>query len=376
MKFTVERDALAAGLQQVMNIVGTKLTMPILSNVLIEAAADQNQIVFSTTNLDLGMRCAVAAQVVQPGNITLPVKKFASIVKVLPDQEVHFELEGEVLVRLSSGSSHFKILGLAADDFPKLPQLSIDQKIEVNQKQLAHMLKSISYAQSRDENRYILNGVYFLAEDNSIHFIATDGRRLALVSQETPGCNFQKNVIVPAKTIAELERTLGVGESVQILMADKQIAFLVDVESGHGGGICENIYIVSKIIEGKYPNYKQVIPSSSDYRVRLDREQLLSVVQRVALVADEKNYSVRLKLSDHLLEVSAKSSVYGEARENLPIIYGEECVEIAFNPQFLVDPLKVLANEEVFFEFKNELSPGIIKTNDTFLCVIMPLRIS
>jgi DNA polymerase-3 subunit beta len=314
--------------------------------------------------------------VIQPGNITLPVKKFASIVKVLPDQEVHFELEGEVLVRLSSGGSHFKILGLAADDFPKLPQLSIDQKIDVNQKQLVRMLKSISYAQSRDENRYILNGVYFLAEDNSIHFIATDGRRLALVSQEAPGCNFQKNVIVPAKTIAELERTLGIGEGVQILMADKQIAFLVDVESGHSGGICENIYIVSKIIEGKYPNYKQVIPSSSDYRVRLDREQLLSVVQRVALVADEKNYSIRLKLSDNLLEVSAKSSVYGEARENLPIVYGEEQVEIAFNPQFLVDPLKVLANEEVYFEFKNELSPGIIKTNDTFLCVIMPLRIS
>jgi DNA polymerase-3 subunit beta len=376
MKFAIERDALAAGLQQVMNIVGTKLTMPILSNVLIEAVADRNQIVFSTTNLDLGMRCAVTAKVIQPGNITLPVKKFASIVKVLPGKEVHFELDGEVLVRLSSGSSHFKILGLAADDFPKLPQLSIDQKIEVDQKQLAHMLKSISYAQSRDENRYILNGVYFLAEDNSIHFIATDGRRLALVSQEAPGCNFQKNVIVPAKTIAELERTLGIGENVQILMADKQIAFLVEVESGHSGGICENIYIVSKIIEGKYPNYKQVIPSSSDYRVRLDREQLLSVVQRVALVADEKNYSVRLKLSDNLLEVSAKSSVYGEARENLPVVYGEEQVEIAFNPQFLVDPLKVLANEEVYFEFKNELSPGIIKTNDTFLCVIMPLRIS
>jgi DNA polymerase-3 subunit beta len=238
------------------------------------------------------------------------------------------------------------------------------------------MLKSISYAQSRDENRYILNGVYFLAEENHIHFIATDGRRLALVSNEMPNCSLQSNVIVPAKTIGELERTLGIGENLRILMTDKQIAFSIDVEVDHESGICDNIYIISKIVEGKYPNYRQVIPSLSDYRVRLDREQLLAVVQRVALVLDEKNYSVRLKLSNNLLEVSARSSTYGEACENLPMTYDGEGVEIAFNPQFLTDPLKVLTNDEVYFEFKNDLSPGVIKTNDTFLCVIMPLRIN
>ncbi|MDR3317684.1 MAG: DNA polymerase III subunit beta [Puniceicoccales bacterium] len=376
MKFIIEKDALSAGLQQVMNIVGTKLTMPILANVLIEANTEQNQIIFSTTNLDIGMRCMVTAQVSQSGSITLPAKKFASIVKALPDREVAFELEGDMLVRLSSGGSRFKILGLLANDFPKLPQLNVDQKITINQTQLLRMLKSISYAQSKDENRYILNGVYFLAEDNNIHFIATDGRRLALVSQETADCNVQKNVIVPAKTIAELERTLGVGENVQILMTDKQIAFSIDVESSDTGSICENIYIVSKVVEGKYPNYKQVIPASSDYRIRLDREQLLAVIQRIALVADEKNYPVRLKPADNALEALARSSIYGEAQEKLPIAYDGDTVEIAFNPQFLVDPLKVLANDEVYFEFKNELSPGIIKTNDTFLCVIMPLRIN
>ncbi|MDR2200838.1 MAG: DNA polymerase III subunit beta [Puniceicoccales bacterium] len=374
MKFVIEKDVLVAGLQQVINVVGTKLTMPILSNVLIEGVAGHNQIALSTTNLDMGIRCVIRAEVTESGSITLPVKKFASIVKALPHREVTCELEGDLYLHLTSGSSHFKVLGLGANDFPALPQFEVEQKITINQLQLLRMLRSISYAQSKDENRYILNGVYFLVENGNVNFIATDGRRLALISSEVPSCNLEKSVIVPAKMIGELERTLGIGEGVQILMTDKQIAFAIDVEADNANGICDHIYIVSKIVEGKYPNYKQVIPSSSDYRVRLDREQLLSVIQRVALVADEKNYSVRLKLADNLLEVSARSSIYGEARENLPISYEEEAVTITFNPQFLTDPLKVLTNDEVYFEFKNDLSPGIVKTNDTFLCVIMPLR--
>jgi DNA polymerase-3 subunit beta len=374
MKFVAEKDTLITGLQQVMNVVGTKLTMPILSNVLMEAIADRDQVALSTTNLDMGICCSVSAQVQQSGRITLPVKKMASIVKALPGKEVTCTMENDVWIRIESDSSHFKILGLAADDFPALPQLETEQKIEVNQMQLARMLKSISYAQSRDENRYILNGAYFLVENSSLNFVATDGRRLALTSSEISGCNIQKSVIVPAKMIAELERTLGIGENVRIFMTDKQIAFSIDVTSENNLG--DTIYIVSKIVEGKYPNYKQVIPSSSDYRVRLDREQLLSVVQRIALVADEKDYSVRLKFENDSLETSARSASYGEAREVLPITYKEKTVEIAFNPQFLIDPFKVLTSDEIFFEFKDEFSPGIIKTNDTFLCVIMPLRIN
>jgi DNA polymerase-3 subunit beta len=348
--------------------------MPILSNVLIEATADGDQVALSTTNLDMGIRCSVAARVEQSGWITLPVKKLASIVKALPGKEVTCAMDDNVLVRIESDGSRFRVLGLSADDFPALPRLEAGQKIEVNQMKLARMLRSISYAQSKDENRYILNGVYFLIENNSLNFVATDGRRLALTSSEIPSCDIQKSVIVPAKMIAELERALGVGENVRIFMTDKQIAFSIDVSTENSLG--DTIYIVSKIVEGKYPNYKQVIPSSSDYRVRLDREQLLSVVQRIALVADEKDYSVRLKFADNLLETSARSTSYGEAREALPIAYDEKSVEIAFNPQFLIDPFKVLTSDEIFFEFKDEFSPGIIKTNDTFLCVVMPLRIN
>ena len=373
MKFVIEKDALISGLQHVMNIVGTRLTMPILSHVLLEAL-EEGKITLSTTNLDIGIRCQIPAQVEQAGKITLPVKKLVPIIKSFAAKEVTFESDNGQLVSISCGSSHFKVLGLDVEEFPQLPRLEVEQKIEVNQMQFVRMLKSISYAQSKDENRYLLNGVYFLLEEGKLHFIATDGRRLALIANEIPECLLQREVIVPAKTILELERTLGIGENVRIMMTDKQIAFLIDVADDKG--VADSIYIVSKIIEGKYPNYKQVIPSALDHRIRIDREQLLSVIQRISLVADEKNYSVKLAFENNALEVSARSEAYGEAREIIPIAYEEERKEIAFNPQFLSDPLKVLTSDEVYLEFKNELSPGVIRTNGTFLCVIMPLRLN
>lgn len=372
MKFSIEKEALIAGLQQVMNVVGTRLTMPILSNVLLEATPER--LVLSTTNLDIGMRCLVKADVSEPGSTTLPVKKLASIIKALAAKTVTFNAEDNEQVHISGGGSRFRILGLPADDFPRLPQLEVEQKVTLQQMQFSKMLKSISYAQSRDENRYLLNGMYWLVENEKLHFIATDGRRLAMIANDVPGCPLQRSVIVPAKTVIELERTLGIGENAQIMMTDKQIAFLFDVAGE--GSITDSIYVVSKIVEGNYPNYKQVIPSTLDHHIRIDREQLLSVIQRIALVADEKNYAVKLAFSKNSLEISAQSQAYGEAREVLPIAYEDEDVAMGFNPQFLCDPLKVLTSDEIAFEFKNEMSPGVIRTNDDFKCVIMPLRIN
>lgn len=376
MEFTVEKEALVTGLQQVMNVVGTRLTMPILLNVLIEANAEQRQIRLSTTNLDIGICCAVAANVTKSGAITLPVKKLASIVKAMPAKEITFALQEESLVEVTSGGSHFRILGLPAKDFPQLSRLD-GEPITLGQDQLLRMLKRVSYSQSKDENRYILNGVYFLVEEGALNFVATDGRRLALISDKLDGSVIKepkKGIIVPARTIAELERTLGIGEQVRIVMADRQIAFSLDVADSEG--VQDSIYMISKVVEGKYPEYKQVIPPGLEHCVKVERERLLEVIQRVALVADEKNYSIRLRFEKNTLTLSAKSPSYGEASEILPIVYEEDPVTICFNPQFLMDPLKVLTNDELTFEFKDELSPGVIKTNDTFLCVVMPLRLN
>jgi DNA polymerase III subunit beta len=376
MKFKINREHFATGLQQVLNVVGTRATMPILSNVLLQAEDDA--IWLTTTNLDLGIRCRIKAEVGSPGGLTLPVRKLAEIVKALPNLEVSVESTPGHQAKISSGGSQFRIMGIGREEFPPLPSFTDKHAFDLPQADLARMMKSVSYAQSSDENRYILNGVYFNFADAKISLVATDGRRLALVSHEAEVTEANAgSLILPAKTVSELQRLLGQGTSVKITFNDRQVAFEIQIgEAAGGNGLVDNIYLVSKIVEGNYPNYRQVIPKETEHRVKIERELLAECVQRAALVTSDKNNSVRLKVTKNLLEISAQSPEYGESHESMAIAYDGAEVQIAFNPAFLLDPLRSLVQDEVFFEFKDELSPGIFKTLDSFLCVIMPLRLN
>jgi len=376
MKFKINREHFATGLQQVLNVVGTRATMPILSNVLLQAEDDA--IWLTTTNLDLGIRCRIKAEVGSPGALTLPVRKLAEIVKALPNLEVSVESTPGHQAKISSGGSQFRIMGIGREEFPPLPTFTDKHAFDLPQIEVLRMLKSVAYAQSSDENRYILNGVYFNFGDGKMSLVATDGRRLALVSREVQVTDTNAgSLILPAKTVAELTRLLGQGESVKITFNDRQVAFEIQIgETAGGTGLVDNIYLVSKIVEGNYPNYRQVIPKETEHRVKIERELLAECVQRAALVTSDKNNSVRLKVTKNLLEISAQSPEYGESHESMAIAYDGAEVQIAFNPLFLLDPLRALVQDEVFFEFKDELSPGIFKTLDSFLCVIMPLRLN
>jgi len=376
MKFKINRDHFATGLQQVLNVVGTRATMPILSNVLL--SADGDGVALTTTNLDLGIRCRIKAEVSQPGALTLPVRKLAEIVKALPNLEVSLESTPGHQAKISSGGSLFRVMGIGKEEFPQLPTFADKHKFTLPQADLARMLKSVAYAQSSDENRYILNGVYFNFADGKLTLVATDGRRLALVSHEVAVTDANAgSLILPAKTVAELTRLLAQGATAQITFNDRQAAFEIEIgETATGHGLVDNIYLVSKIVEGNYPNYRQVIPKETEHRVKIERELLAECVQRAALVTSDKNNSVRLKATKNLLEISAQSPEFGESHETMAIAYAGGEVQIAFNPQFLLDPLRALSHDEIFFEFKDELSPGLIKTLDSFLCVIMPLRLN
>ena len=324
--------------------------------------------------MDISIRCSVSATIESPGAITVPVKKFLSIVRALPENTVFLEVDN-LTINIQSGSSKFKMLCLPANEFPQAQNIENAGKFEADQTKLSQVLKSISYAQSKDENRYLMNGVYFSVEEDQLCLIATDGRRMSLNKCEFTKSEGLQNVIVPAKTIAELERTLGIGEKVIVSITDKQIGFKIAIAEDSKSGLVGDLYILSKIVEGKYPNYKQVIPSSCEHRLRLDREKFLEVIQRVALVSDEKNYNIKINIEPGAMTLSAQSTTYGDAREKMMIDYSGNEIEIGFNPQFLCDPLKAIADEEAFFEFKDSVSPGIIKGNDAFLCVVMPLRI-
>ena len=374
MKFKINRDHFSNGLAQVLNVVGSKTTMPILSNVLIEA--DKDHITLTTTNLDLGIRCKIKAEVKEAGSVTLPVKRLATIVRELPNVDVVFDAAPNHQVKLASGGSNFKIMGIGKEEFPPLPEFGDEKSFTLEQAELTAMLKSVAYAQSTDETRYILNGVYFNFKDGKLSLVATDGRRLALISKEleVPAAS-AGSIILPAKTVGELLRMLDKGEKLKISFNDRRAAFQLNTDKDTSG-LVDSIYLYSKVVEGNYPNYNQVIPKETHQRIKLERELFQQCVHRAALVCSEKSNSVKIKVSSNLLEITAQSPDFGEAHESMAIAYSGPDLQVAFNPQFIMDPLRALTKDEVFFELKDEVSPGVFKTLESFICVIMPVRLS
>jgi len=376
MKFKINRDHFVSGLGQVLNVVGTRATMPILSNVLIEA--DDGFISLTTTNLDLGIRCRIKADVSEKGALTLPVRKLSSIIKELPSLDVELETYSNNQAKITSGSSLFRVMGIGSDEFPPLPSFSDQHSYSLRQEDLLRMLKSVSYAQSSDETRYIMNGVFFNFEENHLTLAATDGRRLGVISKEVEVTEENAgHLILPAKTVTEVERLLGKGDSVRIAFNERQVAFEINASEGdEDSGLVEGIYLVSKVVEGNYPNYRQVIPKGNDRHIKLNRENFSNCVRRAALVTSDKNHSVKINVKKDLLEVTGQSPEFGESNVSLSVEYDGPEITVSFNPQFILDPLRALTRDEVIFEFKDELSPGVIRTQDSFLCVIMPLRLN
>jgi DNA polymerase-3 subunit beta len=319
----------------------------------------------SATDLEVSVRTSVPAQVDKPGATTLPARKLASIVRELPAHEIELTVDDKDSASIQCGASYFKILGISEEDFPPLPKFEGGKTFTMEQGVFKDMLQKTAYAASNDETRYILNGVLLSFKGDKLTVVATDGRRLALVEQEL---EFPKeaetDLVVPTKTVNELGRTLEDEETIKIQATENQVAF----EFG-------DMLIVSKLIEGTYPNFRQVIPNQSDQRITLEREALLTAVKRVALMASEQSSTVKLTFDKNRLEVTTETPEVGEAREKVPVKYTGPELTVAFNPEFIIDPLRSLAGDEVFLELTDELSPGVIKAEVPFLYVLMPMRV-
>ena len=375
MKFKVNRNHFFNGLSSVTNVVGNRATMPILQNVLIEAEGDM--ITLTTTNLDLGICCRIKASVSSPGRITLPVKKLVPIIRALSSADTIVELTGKDRIKITSGSSVFQLAGLPADQFPPISNFAGQPTITIDQDNLGSMLRKVSYAQSTDENRYILNGVFFEFSAGKLTLVATDGRRLAKCEQKLEGSDKTLALILPARTITELSRLLKSGGKVHVSNNERQVGFTIDIPT-NDEGLVDRIQLVSKVVEGNYPNYRQVIPKDAGSKVRLEREKLLESVQRAALMTDDRSNTIRMTVSKKTqnLEISAKSDS-GEAHEPIAVKYDGPEVNIAFNPQYVIEPLRNVTEDEIDFEFKDDMSPGVIRgLKEDFLCVVMPQRIS
>jgi DNA polymerase-3 subunit beta len=364
MKFSATKEKLLEGLQQVQNVVSTRTTLPILSNVLLQAKG--GEVLLTTTDLDVGVRGAFEASVEKDGATTLPARRLFTIIRELPSSEVSIEVDGKNAASIRSGQSFFKILGLPEEEFPPLPKFDSAKVVTIRQKDLRDGLKKTSYAISTDETRYVLNGLLFSFKENKLTLVATDGRRLAMVDIELEfPKSHEADIIVPTKAVTELGRLLTEDGEVKVSVGSGQIAFELN-----------NTLLVSKLIEGNYPNYKQVIPSETKERVTLERETFLNSLRRVSLLASDKSNSIKLNFSKNNIDITANTPEVGEAKESLPVAYKGRDFSIAFNPEFLMAPLRALGEDEVFLDLIDEMSPGVLKIQTPFLYVLMPMRIS
>lgn len=369
MNLTITKEQLITGLQAVQNVVGGRTTLPILSNVLLRAEGGRLEL--TATDLDVTVSCTVEAQVKKGGACTVPVKRLFSIVRELNGAEIELSADDKSVCSVRAASSFYRVHGLSADEFPPLPRFPEGKQVVVKQEAMGTMLKRTSFAASTDEARYVLNGIFFSLKDHKLTMVATDGRRLALVDEEVDVPEKSHGeFIVPSKAVAELSRLLQGNGDVEIRYAENQAAFHLKGEQA------PPVVVTTKLIDGNYPNYRQVIPSESAERVTLVREEFLHALRRAEIMTTEKANSVKLTFGKNTLAVTANSPDVGEARETIALNYKGKDMAIAFNPRYLIEPLAALTEDEVFLELTDELSPGVLKINGPFLYVVMPMRLS
>ena len=363
MKFKVDKTDLLSGVQTVQNVITSKAALPILSNILIETYHD-NTLRLSATDLDVGISCVIPVDIQEVGAITVPAKRFGDIARDLPGDTVNISTKKNNSVVIETESCQFKIMGLPREEFPKLPEFQNKEAVCLEQAMLKEMLVLTSFAVSFDETRYILNGILFKINKNNIILVATDGKRLAIVERKLKqAIDREVRIIVPLKTIHELNRNLKDEGEVSFLLGNNQALFDL-------GGVV----IISRLIEGEFPDYQQVIPPVSEHKVKVDREQFLLAVKRGALLSTPDYQAVKLEIFKDKVVVSKSTPDIGESREEVGVEYKGKEMMIGFNPNYLADVLKNLRNETVEFELTDSEKPGVIRV-EGYVYIVLPMRL-
>ncbi len=364
MKIKTEKEPLLKAIQILQNTVSAKVTLPILSNFLIET--QKSKIHMAATDLDVGISLNLPIEIIEEGGITVPAKRFSDIIRDLPEGKVDITVRKNNSISIESQKCFFKLMGLPKEEFPKLPKLHEKDNITLSQQLLKNMLSLTSFAVSRDETRYILNGVLFVVKGKSIRLVATDGRRLALIKKELVSpIEFKKEVIIPIKAIQELMRNLGEEGEVKIIFGENQISFQVD-----------NVVLVSRLIEGQFPNYEQVVPKEGKDKVVLEREKFLWAAKRVSNLTSADSQSIKIDLFKDKLIFSKNSPDMGEAKEEIDIEHKGQEFSVGFNPHYLIDVLKNLKDETVSLELTGPESPGVIRAQQDYVYIVLPMQLS
>lgn len=365
MKFKIVRSKFLDGLKKVQNIVGSKGSMMIIQNVLMEAK--EKELVLTTTDLDISIRTRVECEVLEDGSTTLPVKLLVNAISKSPEGPIEIDVSAADCAYITAGSAEFKLNGMAVIDFPALPDDQNSFEYVIPQMTLREMLRKTSYAASQDDTRKTLKGVLMSFRDGKLTMVATDGRRLAMIEHDVDlPEEAQRDIILPTKVVSELQRSLSGDGDARITIEKSQISFNLG-----------DTRLYSKLLDEVYPNYRQVIPSGCTEHIVVDRQLLLSALDRVSVMTmDESNSTCLTFDANQLMISSSKASEAGSARDIVPIKYDGEKIEIVFNPNFVMDPLKAIDEDEVTIELSSGSAPAMIKCSVPFLYVMMPLRLN
>ncbi len=366
MEIKIKKSVFLKAIALVGNVTNAKTaTLPILGNILLETE-DGDKVKLIGTDLEVGISTKVPAKVVQEGSITVPSKKLHDIIRELPDGDVDITVAKNNAVNIRAGKAYFKIMGLNKEDYPKLPEWNEESAFELDQALLKEALSLTVFAISNDETRYVLNGILISIKENTIRFVATDGRRLAYGEKEfknTTGKNFE--MIVPTKAINEIIKILAWENTVKIIPSQNQVIF-------HFG----DTFVISRLIEGNFPNYEQVIPKEETTQSSIVREDFLQAVRRASLLTTSESPAVKFDFVKGKLLVSSRAPNVGEAKEELAAdVQGKE-VSIGFNPHYITDILKHLDIENVSVSLSDPDKPGLMTGKEGFKYVVMPMQLN
>ncbi|MBA2728688.1 MAG: DNA polymerase III subunit beta [Parachlamydiaceae bacterium] len=371
MKFVISTQELNYLLSKCLNIVSAKPTIPILSNLLIEAINDE--LIFTATDLTVGIRCFTDAKILEEGSTTLPARKLAQLARELTAVNLEISTNSNETTEIIANSSRFKLNGMSRNEFPALPSLEEAMQITVKQAHLKEMLYRTAFAVSREDSRYVLTGVFLSIADGKATFAGTDGKRLARAFMDVNiDSSFKGTYIIPLKAVEEiLKSLLEEGDAVIYLMNDK-----IAVHANQ-------TIMITKLLSGDYPDIDRVIPQTSEIVVNLHREELMTLLRQISLFTSEQSHSVRFAFAPGEVTISANTMDVGEGKVSMPVNYHGKKLEIAFNPGFFLDILRHSRGETVSLAITDAYNPGVITDDGATtgasaspLFVLMPMRLN
>ncbi len=372
MEFKITKETFLKALQKVQGIVEKRNTMPILSNVLIEATPDT--IFFTATDLEVGMKSSYPTTVVAEGKITVSAKKIYEIIKELSDEEIIFSTKENDWVEICCGKAHFNIVGLSPDEFPYFPKINEDRFVKISSLLVREMIDKTSYAICHDETKYNLNGIFIKAQADGdrmiLRMVATDGHRLSIAEKDFSGTiddELEKGVIFPKKGVFELKKmTEEEDGDIMLCFMDNNAVF----KKG-------NTFVVMRLVDGEFPDYTRVMPVDNDKTLKINREAFLHSLRRMSILSSEKFKGIKFDIKDGIMVISASNPELGEAQEEIDLDYSGADLTIRFNARYLIDVLTVLEDEFVELDLNDELSPAIMRpaAKFDFRSVIMPMRL-